>query len=117
MYKTASRNSQYAATHVHFSELSSGEQNLTDQEKYDALKSAYTRLIEINKSETDKKLKKIYGQQLQDMTKELGFYRDKLKASKPVRQISDYIIQIFKEKCSPEQWKEVREEAKKRALA
>jgi alpha-beta hydrolase superfamily lysophospholipase len=116
MYKSASRNLQHAAISAPTLKLVGGDQNLTDKEKYESLKQAYTRLIEINNAEVDKKKKKIYGKQLQDLTHELGAMRDKVRNANPPLQTYDYIIQIFRERCTTEEWAEVKAEAKRRAL-
>jgi predicted metalloendopeptidase len=115
MYKSASRNLQHAAT-SHKLRLVGGEQDLTDEEQYESLKEGYQRLMAINQAETDKSKKKIYGKQLQEMLPKIGEYRDKVKAKRKVLQTWDYIIQIFRERCTDEEWIEVKAEAKRRAL-
>jgi hypothetical protein len=116
MYKNASRNLQRAASSFIMGKIFGGEQKLTDQEQLESLKASYKRLVEINNAETDKKQKKIYGRQLQELNLQLGMYRDRMKANKPVDQVGDYIIQMFKERCSKDEWVEVITEAKRRAL-
>lgn len=116
MYKATSKNSQFAASHIKLPNLMSGNQNLTIDEKFESFKESYRRLIEINKNETDKNIKRINGMKLQEMAKQMGFYKKEIMKNSPPMQITDYLIQIFKEKVSKEEWSSILEEARFRAL-
>jgi hypothetical protein len=117
MYKSTSKNSQNAATHIHISKLMNGEQNLTDVERYESFKDSRQRLLDIHANETNKELKLSLGKQIDAMNRKLSDYKDKAKASNPPLQVGEYIIQIFKEKCSKEEWDVIINEARRRALA
>lgn len=118
MYKKASQNLQHAACHISRPTYS-GDPGLTDEENYETLKVAYNALMFRNKLEADVRIKKQNGIKLQEMMREIAFFRDKVKAKRSVEnnQINSFIIAIFKERCTSEEWEAVRQEAKRRALA
>ena len=117
MYKKASQNLQHAACHI-ARPVYSGDPGLTDEENYETLKEAYNALIFRNKLETDTKIKKQNGIKLQEMMAEIAFFRDKVKKKKAVEgeSISHFIIAIFKERCTRDEWESIKQEAKRRAL-
>jgi len=117
MYKSTSNNSQNAATHIHISKLMNGEQSLTAVERYESFKASRQRLLDIHANETNKELKISLGKQIDAMNRKSSDYREKARDSKPPMQVGEYIIQIFKEKCSKEEWDVIINEARRRALA